>query len=288
MAVLCGIWLLTLCIDIDKYFYFLFLDKAAKAQMVSSTSPNTETKTSGEKASLKSGTTPQPVEHPKQGDKNKPEPSRKPKNEQPKSEVLGLSELSTSVVESLEAVPSAEETKKYLEDVALRKKRNAEINMLNIIDEIIDLTTNRTIGQAELDTDIPDTIIAKIHEGDFCSEYIHASITKKWAENKFQSDNECFSVSVKSATLIEILDKETQTFHLFGLFIQYSATNKRNRISPEFIAKGECVEAKPRQVGSYSTFRGSHSVKRPLIPVLPTIQPSPNLQHSAPKVSKFY
>ena len=72
--------------------------------------------------------------------------------------------------------------------------------------------------------------------------------------------------------MVEVVDKQTVTFDLFGLFVKYSATHKRNRIVPKFIAKSEPVELKPRQTGKYSSFRGSHTIKRPLIPVLPTIQ----------------
>ena len=72
---------------------------------------------------------------------------------------------------------------------------------------------------------------------------------------------------------MEVVDKQTVTFDLFGLFVKYSATHKRNRIVPEFITKSEPVEPKPRQTGNYSFFRGSHTIKIPLIPVLPTIQP---------------
>ena len=72
-----------------------------------------------------------------------------------------------------------------------------------------------------------------------------------------------------------------KTFDLFGLFVQYSCGNKRNRISPEFIAKGEPLQAKPRQTGNYASFRGSQVVKTPFIPVLPKIEPP------QPKVSDF-
>ena len=144
------------------------------------------------------------------------------------------------------------------------------------------------LGQSELETEIPDSIVFTIREGDFMTEYIHASITNKWATNCFQEDKERYKITIRSSTLVEVIDKQTQTFDLFGLFIQYSATN-RNRISPEFITKGEPVAAKPRQVGNYSTFCGSHNVKRPLIALLPKLEPPPVPQppHPVPqKVSK--
>ena len=61
------------------------------------------------------------------------------------------------------------------------KKSNAQVAMLNIIDEIMDLTLSDKIGEAELETNIPDSIVASIHNGDYSTEYIKATITKKWA-----------------------------------------------------------------------------------------------------------
>ena len=105
------------------------------------------------------------------------------------------------------------------------------------------------------------------------TEYIQAGITKKWATLRFQEDKDRYVITVRSQTLVEVVDKQTATFDLFGLFVKYSATHKHNRIVPEFIAKSEPVEPKLKQTGNYSSFRGSHMIKRPLIPVLPTIQP---------------
>ena len=196
-----------------------------------------------------------------------------------------LSELTSSVMDTLESAPTPEETKKYLDEIANRKRQNAQTAMLNIIDEIIELTVNGSIGEAELETEIPDSIVAKIRDGDYVTEYIQAGVTKKWAEARFQNDKGKYVISVKSQTLVEVIDTETNTFDLFGLYIQYSTSRKRNRISPEFIAKGESVCTKPRQVSSYSSFRGSQVVKKPLIPVLPTIHQQQEQQPSGPKVS---
>ena len=190
-----------------------------------------------------------------------------------------LSDLRVAVMASVDKIPTPEESQKYLEEIAMLKKSNAQVAMLNIIDEIMDLTLSDKIGEAELETDIPDSIVASIHDRDYSTEYIKATITKKWVEHRFLADREKYVINVKSLTLVEVVDTETQTFDLFGLVINYSSTKKRNRISPEFIAKGEPVNTKPRQVGSYSTFRGSQAVKHPLIPVIPTVQPT------APKVS---
>ena len=198
-----------------------------------------------------------------------------------KAVIASLQGLSGVVVECTSSVPSEEQTSQYLEKVALIKKSNEEMNQLNILDEIIDLTADGKIGQAELETEIPDSIVSAIHEGDFMTEYIHSSITKKWVMNRFQEDSDKFEVAIRSNTLVEVIDKSNNTFDLFGLFIRYSATNRRNRIQPEFIAKGEPVCAKPRQIGNYAAFRGSQAVKRPLIPVLPKVQPP------EPKVSKI-
>ena len=206
-----------------------------------------------------------------------------------KTVMMSLEGLSDVVDDSSNMLPSDEQTSQYLKKVAIMRKQNAEIQQLNLLDEIIELTVKGKIGQSELETEIPDSIVFTIREGDFMTEYIHASITKKWATNCFQEDKERYKITIWSSTLVEVVDKQTQTFDLFGLFIQYSATNKQNRISPEFITKGEPVAAKPHQIGNYSTFRGSHNIKRPLIALLPKLEPPPVPQplHPVPqKVSK--
>ena len=172
-----------------------------------------------------------------------------------------------------ETSPTEEETNSYLEKVALIKKRNSETAMLNLLDEIIDMSVGSKIGQAELENMIPDNILFTFRQGDFMTEYIQAGITKKWADLHFQEDKDRYVITVRSPSLVEVVDKQTGTFDLFGLLIKYSSTNKRNRIVPEYIAKCEPVEPKPRQTGKYSSFSGSHAIKRPLIPVIPTIQP---------------
>ena len=58
-----------------------------------------------------------------------------------------------------EASPTQEETNTYLEKVALIKKRNSETAMLNLLDELIDMSIGGKIGQAELDNVIPDNIL---------------------------------------------------------------------------------------------------------------------------------
>ena len=179
--------------------------------------------------------------------------------------------------------PSEEDSKNYLAQVALLQKTNSEMQFLNILDEIIDLTMEGKIGQAELETDIPNGIIAVIREGDFATEYIHSSITKKWILSCFQGDSDNYEVSVKSDTLVQVVDKEKQTFDLFGLYVQYSLGGRRNRISPEYVAKEEPVNPKPRQVGKYSAFRGGQVVKTPLVPVLPKVPESPQPQAQPPQ-----
>ena len=160
-----------------------------------------------------------------------------------------------------EASLTQEETANYLEKVALIKKRNSETAMFNLLDEIIDLSVGGKIQQAELENLIPDNILYTFWQGDFMTEYIQAGITKKWADLRFQEDKDRYVITVRSPSLVEVVNKHSGTFDLFGLLIKYSSTNRINRIVPEFIAKCEPVEAKPRQTGKYSSFSGSHGIK---------------------------
>ena len=185
-----------------------------------------------------------------------------------------------------ESSPSEEDVAQYLEKVALIKKRNSETAMLNLLDELIDMSVSGKIAEAEIDNDIPDNIVT-LCEGDFMTEYIQAGITKKWATLHFQEDKDRYVITVRSQTLVEVVDKQTVTFDLFGLFVKYSATYKHNRIVPKFIAKSKPVEPKPRQTGNYSSFRGSHAIKRHLIPVLPTIK-APQQKVSKKLLNFFY
>ena len=134
--------------------------------------------------------------------------------------------LSVAVMGSVDQIPTPEESQKYLEEIAMLKKSNAQVAMLNIIDEIMDLTLSDKISEAELETDIPDSIVTSIHDRDYSTEYIKATITKKWAKHRFLADREKYVISVKSPTLVEVVDTETQTFDLFGLVINYSSTKK--------------------------------------------------------------
>ena len=103
-----------------------------------------------------------------------------------KTIMMSLEGLSDVVDDSSNVLPSTEQTSQYLEKVALMRKQNAEMQQLNLLDEIIELTVKGKIGQSELETEIPDSIVFTIHEGDFMTEYIHSSITNKWATNCFQ------------------------------------------------------------------------------------------------------
>ena len=205
-----------------------------------------------------------------------------------------LDNLSSLVQESV--LPSDQETSVYLTEVSTLKKQNLEHEMLNVLDEIIDMTVSGEIGQNDIDTEIPKTIIARIIQGDFSAEYIHSSITKKWVSHRFQQDSERYSIQEKSKTLVQVTDNALNTFDLFGLFVEHSARNRRNRISPEYIAKNEPIFPKPpRQIGSYSQFRTSQAVKKPFLPVLPNIsqphqppQPQPALQEPPVKVSPYF
>ena len=93
------------------------------------------------------------------------------------------------------------------------------------------------IRQAELENMIPDNILFTLRQGDFMTEYIQAGITKKWADLCFQEDKDRYVITARSPSLVEVVDKQTGTFDLFGLLIKYSSTNKRNRIVPEYITK---------------------------------------------------
>ena len=200
---------------------------------------------------------------------------------------LTLDSLS-SVVEEAE-IPTEEESTQYLQQVANLKKVNAEHALLNVIDEIIDMTVCGKIGNNDIGTDIPDSIIASIHKDNFVAEYIHSSVTKKWVEHRFQQDADRYSVDIKSKTLVQVTDNALKTFDLFGLYIQHSTTNQRNRIQPEFVTKNESLEPKPpRQSDSYSAFRTVHPVKKPFLPVLPAIQPVPSFQEPPQKVSNIF
>ena len=97
---------------------------------------------------------------------------------------LTLDSLSSVVEEA--KIPTEEEIRQYLQQVANLKKVNAEHALLNVIDEIIDMTVCGKIGNNDIGTDIPDSIIASIHKDNFVAEYIHSSVTKKWVEHRFQ------------------------------------------------------------------------------------------------------
>ena len=200
---------------------------------------------------------------------------------------LTLDSLSSVVEES--TIPTEEETNVYLQQVASLKKVNAEHALLNVIDEIIDMTVCGKIGNKNIETDIPDSIIASIHQDNFVAEYIHSSVTKKWVEHRFQEDAARYSVEIKSKTLVQVTDNALKTFDLFGLYIQHSSTNHRNRIQPEFVTKNESLQPRgPRQSDSYSAFRTVHPVKKPFLPVLPAVQNVPSFQEPPQKVSKCY
>ena len=200
---------------------------------------------------------------------------------------LTLDSLS-SLVEEAE-IPTEEESTQYLQQVANLKKMNSEHSLLNVLDEIIDMTVCGKIGDNDIGTDIPDSIIASIHKDNFVAEYIHSSVTKKWVEHRFQQDANRYSVDIKSKTLVQVTDNAFKTFDLFGLYVQHSSTNNRNRIQPEFVTKNESIQPKPpRQSDSYSAFRNVHPVKKPFLPVLPAIQPGPSFQEPPQKVSKIF
>ena len=111
---------------------------------------------------------------------------------------LTLDSLS-SVVEEAQIL-TEEESMQYLQEVANLKKVNAEHVLLSMIDEIIDMTVCGKIGNNDIGTDIPNSIIASIHQDNFVAEYIHSSVTKKWVEHRFQQDAERYSVDIKSKT----------------------------------------------------------------------------------------
>ena len=67
---------------------------------------------------------------------------------------LTLDSLS-SIVEEAE-IPTEEESTQYLQQVANLNKVNAEHALLNVIDEIIDMTVCGKIGNNDIGTDIPD------------------------------------------------------------------------------------------------------------------------------------
>ena len=101
----------------------------------------------------------------------------------------------------------------YLTEVSTLKKQNLEHDMLNVLDEIIDLTVSGEIGQ-DIETEIPDTIVSRLMQGDFSSEYIHSSITKKWVSHHFQQDSERYTIQEKSKTLVQVTDNALKTFDL--------------------------------------------------------------------------
>ena len=94
---------------------------------------------------------------------------------------LTLDSLSSVVEEA--KIPTEEESTQYLQQVANLKKVKAEHVLLTVIDEIIDMTVCGKIGNNDIGTDIPDSIIASIHKDNFVAEYIHSSVTKKWVEH---------------------------------------------------------------------------------------------------------
>ena len=111
-----------------------------------------------------------------------------------------------------ETSPTEEETNSYLEKVTLIKKRNSETAMLNLLDEIIDISVGGKLGQAELENMIPDNILFTFQQGDFMTEYIQAGITKKWADLRFQEDKDRYVITLRSPSLVEVVDKQTGTF----------------------------------------------------------------------------
>lgn len=200
---------------------------------------------------------------------------------------LNLDNLSSVVQES--TIPMEEETTLYLQQVASLKKVNAEHALLNVLDEIIDMTVCGKIGNSDIETDIPDSIIASIHQDNFVAEYIHSSVTKKWVEHRFQQDAERYTTEIKSKTLVQVTDNALKTFDLFGLYIQHSTTQHRNRIQPEFVTKNESLQPRaPRQNDSYSAFRTVHPVKKPFLPVLPAVQTVPSFPEPPQKVSRNF
>ena len=84
----------------------------------------------------------------------------------------------SSIMEEAQ-IPTEEESMQYLQQVANLKKVNAEHVLLNVIDEIIDMTVCGKIGNNDIGTDIPNSIIASIHQDNFVAEYIHSSVTKQ-------------------------------------------------------------------------------------------------------------
>ena len=81
--------------------------------------------------------------------------------------------------------------------------------MLNLLDEIIDLSVGGKIEQAELENLIPDNILYTFRQGDFMTEYIQAGITKKWADLCFQEDKDRYVITVRSPSLVEVVDKHS-------------------------------------------------------------------------------
>ena len=112
--------------------------------------------------------------------------------------IVTLKGLSEVVVE--ESSPSQEDAAQYLEKVALIKKRNSEMAMLNLLDKLIDMSVSGKIAEAEIDNDILDNIIVTLRDGDFMTEYIQAGITKKLANLHSQEDKDRYVITVRSQT----------------------------------------------------------------------------------------
>ena len=58
-----------------------------------------------------------------------------------KTVMMSLEGLSDVVDDSSNVLPSDEQTSQYLEKVAIMRKQNAEMQQLNLLDEIIELRT---------------------------------------------------------------------------------------------------------------------------------------------------
>ena len=122
-----------------------------------------------------------------------------------------LDNLSSLVQESV--LPSDQETSVYLTEVSTLKKQTLEHEMLNVLDGIIDMTVSGEIGQNDIDTEIPKTIIARIIRGDFSAEYIHSSITKKWVSHRCRAIKQSMQGMVKVNAWVFILRRYKWHIH---------------------------------------------------------------------------
>ena len=161
-------------------------------------------------------------------------------------------------------VPDAGESEKYLSELHELQIRNAERDHLQLLDTIIELSERGEIGNNELKKSIPDTIVVIHREGKDAWEFINSQLTKKWIQYKFQTVRNELEVSIKTPHLVQISDKQKGIFDVLGLQVLHTSNFMRNRIIPQYIAKNERIFPKQPPVvvvADYSTFRGNYSVK---------------------------